>query len=191
MTNNQYEGYNMIQNIIRGAIFTCALGVSINAVAAQHTVSVGYAQTKAEDFKDLKGVNAQYRFENESPVGVVVSASYVSGDDKSNYGFGEEKAEVKSFSLLAGPAYRFNEYVSAYALAGFANVKSDYSDHEFDGSYSYSSSLTKTEFAYGAGVAVNPAQNVSVHVGYEGTKVKFEGESAKLNGFNIGVGYRF
>ncbi|MFX9841699.1 Ail/Lom family outer membrane beta-barrel protein [Acinetobacter baumannii] len=181
----------MIQNIIRGAIFTCALGMSINAVAAQHTVSVGYAQTKAEDFKDLKGVNAQYRFESESPVGVVVSTSYVSGDDKSNDGFGEEKAEVKSFSLLAGPAYRFNEYVSAYALAGFANVKGDYSEREFDGSYSYSESITKTSFAYGVGVAVNPVQNVSVHVGYEGTKVKFNGESAKLNGFNIGVGYRF
>lgn len=182
----------MIQNIIRGAIFTCALGVSINAIAAQHTVSVGYAQTKAEDFKDLKGVNAQYRFENQSLLGAVVSTTYVSGDENSNYGSSVEKAEVKYFSLLAGPAYRFNEYVSAYALAGFANIKSSYSEHELDGSYSYSDSLTKTSFAYGVGVAVNPMQNVAVNVGYEGTKFKGdEGDSAKLNGFNISVGYRF
>ncbi|WP_333669822.1 Ail/Lom family outer membrane beta-barrel protein [Acinetobacter guillouiae] len=181
----------MIHTIIRSAIVTCTLGVSINAIAAEHTVSVGYAQTKADDFKDLKGINAQYRFEKEYPVGLVVSTSYVSGDEKSNYGYGEEKAEVKSFSLLAGPAYRFNQYVSAYALAGFANVKSNYSDREFDGSYSYSDNLTKTSFAYGVGIAVNPVQNISLYAGYEGTKVKFEGESAKLNGFNVGVGYRF
>lgn len=182
----------MIKDIIRSVVVTCALGVSINAVADQHTVSVGYAQTKVEDFKNLKGVNVQYHYENESQLDVAVSTSYLSGKETENYNFGKSKGEVRYFSALTGPSYRFNEYVSAHILAGFANIKASYNEHDYSGYYNYSESVTKTSFAYGAGVVINPVQDISVNVGYEGTNFKgYEGETAKLNGFNIGVGYSF
>ncbi|ECI2922651.1 outer membrane beta-barrel protein, partial [Salmonella enterica subsp. enterica serovar Enteritidis] len=45
----------------------------------------------------------------------------------------------------------------------------------------------RTGFAWGAGVQFNPVENVVIDLGYEGSKVG----AAKLNGVNVGVGYRF
>ncbi len=45
-------------------------------------------------------------------------------------------------------------------------------------------------FRINAGIIVNPMANLSITAGYEGTNVDLEG-SRKINGFNIGVGYRF
>lgn len=69
-----------------------------------------------------------------------------------------------------------------------ADVESSY---KAQGYYEYeSASTTKTNFAYGAGIVINPIKNVSVNLGYEGTKIDMNG-SHSINGFNLGVGYRF
>ncbi|EEV2005100.1 outer membrane beta-barrel protein, partial [Escherichia coli] len=44
--------------------------------------------------------------------------------------------------------------------------------------------------AYAAGVIINPWGNMSVNVGYEGTKADIYGKHS-VNGFTVGVGYRF
>lgn len=165
----------MLNKTLKYSLLLAVTALSSTAFA-ESTVSVGYAYSKIEDVK-LKGVNAQYRYEWDSPVSVVVSASHLKGDEKWNTGH----ADVKYTSLLAGPAYRFNDMVSVYGVAGFA--KSTIDEREYNSRYE----VSKTSFAYGAGVEVNPVSNLSVHLGYEGTKV---GE-AKAKGFNIGVGYRF
>lgn len=182
-----------MKNTIVTLFLACISGISINAMAADHTVSVGYANIKADDFKNLKGVNAQYRYETQSPWGAVVSSTYVSGKEDTQYDVDEvEHAKVTYFSLLAGPSYRFNEYVSLYALAGFAQTKSSYDFYDYGFNYSEHNSLKKTSVAYGIGMSVNPVENIAVNVGYEGTRFKgFEDQTAKLNGFNISVGYKF
>lgn len=182
----------LVKNICLGLL----LGVvaSTSAVAANHTVSLGYGQSKISDsdgLKDLNGVNAQYRFENQTPWGGVVSASYLTGDKTISEEGGRVKIDAKYFSLLAGPSYRFNEYVSAYALAGFSHVKGENDERDYDGSYHSIEKGSDTGFAYGVGVSVNPVQNIAINLGYEGTKIKDSGDSLKLNGFNISVGYRF
>lgn len=78
-----------------------------------------------------------------------------------------------------GPSYRVNEFVSLYGLAGTAHGKIKASGTDFKES--------ATGFAYGAGVQIAPAANWTVDIGYEGSGIK----EAKLNGFNIGLGYRF
>ena len=50
---------------------------------------------------------------------------------------------------------------------------------------------SKTAFAYGLGVAINPVENISVNIGYEGTRSKYYDQKMNFNGFNIGVGYKF
>ena len=171
-----------------------------NALADHHTVSVGYAQSKIEDFKNIRGVNVQYRYEWDSPLSVIGSFSYMKGDDsyseQNNYSGNveryNEKVDAKYYSLMAGPAYRINDYVSFYGLIGVARTrvkdKATYQSQyvKYSGSYSES----KASFAYGAGVVVNPISNLSVSVGYEGTRVKYNDDFA-INGFNIAVGYRF
>lgn len=185
----------MLKKVMGLAILSCGLGLAVNASAAEHTVSLGYAQMKAKggDSDDLKpkGVNAQYRFETESPVGVIASMTYASDKSSSTEENYKESSKGRYFSLLAGPAYRFNEYVSVYGLLGFANTKVDYNESE--PGYSYSSETTDTSFAYGAGVAINPVQNVAVNIGYEGATLKAKGDydRTKLNGFNLSVGYKF
>ncbi|WP_156964249.1 Ail/Lom family outer membrane beta-barrel protein, partial [Trabulsiella guamensis] len=47
-----------------------------------------------------------------------------------------------------------------------------------------------TSFAYGFGVTFNPVDNLSINAGYEGTQANLDGNRS-INGFNVGVGYRF
>ncbi|EIR4670723.1 outer membrane beta-barrel protein, partial [Escherichia coli] len=61
---------------------------------------------------------------------------------------------------------------------------------ESDGYLSESVSKKSTDFAYAVGVIINPWGNMSVNVGYEGTKADIYGKHS-VNGFTVGVGYRF
>lgn len=164
---------------------SCAL-LTTTTFAEKHTLSLGYAQTDVQDVMDLDGVSLQYRYENESPLGFVSTLSYQTGeenweDDDESYG----KLEAKHLTILGGPAYRFNNFISAYAVGGLAHTKIE--DRNMSPGYSESYELTETNFAYGAGVIINPTEQLAINIGYEGTKV----DSVKLDGFNISAGYRF
>lgn len=183
------------------ALVSC--GVSSFAHADNQTVSLGYAQSKVQDYKNIRGVNLQYRYEWDSPISVVGSFSYMTGDktwseyDEAN-DYYHQKTDVKSYSLLAGPAYRFNDMVSVYGLVGVSHIKAkaDYSWVNSvggdlpSGHAEGSESVKSTSLAYGVGVIVNPTENFAVNVGYEGTRADLDGHTS-LNGFNVGVGYRF
>lgn len=156
---------------------------------------MGYAQSKVQDFKNIKGVNAQYRYEWDSPISVIGSLSYMSGSvESTDYvpfldSSLKTKENMKYWSVLVGPAYRFNDYVSAYVAGGLAHtkVKADIylDDYHMDGS------KRNNNFAYGAGIIVNPTENIVINAGYEGSRAHIAGEKFNINGFNIGVGYRF
>lgn len=185
-----------INNVCLSGILISACVSSQAAFADNHTVSVGYAQSKVQDFKNLRGVNVQYRYEWDSPFSVLGSFSYMKGDEsyslRENDSGYDGKTDVKYYSLLAGPAYRINDYVSLYGLAGFAHTKVEDKTTYLTG-YRETYNYSRTEFAYGAGVIVNPVDYVSVSVGYEGSKTKSgeAGGSHSINGFNLAVGYRF
>lgn len=180
------------------AVFVAVSLASGAALADNHTVSLGYAQSKVENFKNIRGVNAQYRYEWDSPLSVIGSFTYMSGDDDQKYYVDSDSVknhiDVKYYSLMAGPAYRINEYVSLYALGGVAHTKADVDTkwvNAGDG-YTQKDSLSEksTSFAYGAGVQFNPTDALAVNVGYEGTNADIDG-SHSINGWNVGVGYRF
>lgn len=120
------------------------------------------------------------------------------GDEEHNYllsGYSvNNRINAKYYSLLVGPAYRINEYVSLYALGGvtyvkatgkmrWINVDDDYVNHE-------NISEKSTSFAYGLGVIFNPVDYLSINAGYEDTQANLN-ENNSINGFNVGVGYRF
>lgn len=180
------------------AVFVAASLASGAALADNQTVSLGYAQSKVENFKNIRGVNAQYRYEWDSPLSVIGSFTYMSGDDDQKYYVDSDSVknhiDVKYYSLMVGPAYRINEYVSLYALGGVAHTKADVDTkwvNAGDG-YTQKDSLSEksTSFAYGAGVQFNPTEELAVNVGYEGTNADIDG-SHSINGWNVGVGYRF
>lgn len=169
----------------------CSLFASSAVLADNHSFSVGYAQSMVKNFEHIKGVNAQYRYEWDSPLSLLTSMTYMSGSDS----FQNEdlmmkgKADVKYFSLMAGPAYRLNDYVSAYVAGGLSHSKSKYEINMFG--ESFDETKRTTNFAYGAGVIINPTENIVINAGYEGSRTKLSDERLAINGFNVGVGYRF
>lgn len=172
-------------------LITAGILASVStAQAGINSLSMGYAQSRVEHFEDLRGINLKYRYETEMPVGVITSFSYLSGDKEHFSGFtgGEgwrQNLKFKQWSLLAGPALRVNKFASLYALVGAGSGKAELKLHNTMTDEKISK--RRTGFAWGAGVQFNPMNNVVIDVGYEGNKI----DNVKLNGFNIGVGYRF
>ncbi|ECJ2577670.1 hypothetical protein C2K18_20185 [Salmonella enterica] len=139
-------------------------------------------------------VNLKYRYEAQTPLGLMASFSWQSGKRGESGGIPggmswRDDVKATYWSLMAGPAVRVNELVSLYALAGAgtgrAEVKERISMPGYNGRFT--GSERRTGFAWGAGVQFNPVENVVIDLGYEGSKVG----AAKLNGVNVGVGYRF
>ncbi|MFC6053291.1 hypothetical protein A6M14_10030 [Acinetobacter sp. Ac_877] len=170
-----------------------AMTASSYTFADNHSFSLGYAQSKISDL-DLKGVNAQYRYEWNSPFSLISSVSYLKGDVSEQDGLDVYKTDVKYFTYMMGPAYRFNNYVSIYATTGISNIKLKSTDFTIGGTTEPAdpTKTSKTELAYGAGLIVNPTRNFTVNLGYEGTNLKFADElRIKVNGWNASIGYRF
>lgn len=177
-------------------IFGCLISSSA-ALAENQTVSIGYAQSKLQKFNHIKGVNIQYRYETNTPVGLLASATYLSGSkdytNSEDVGSQYVDNDTKSFSIQTGPVYRLNSFASLYTTVGVSRtkIKQDYNVSVPEESYSTNVSYYSTAFAYGAGVIINPTSKLSVNAGYEGSRATFDEYHFKLNGFNVGVGYRF
>ncbi len=146
---------------------------------ARNTVSLGYAQTNAKHDDETmkpKGANLKYRYEFDSQLGVVTSLTYTSKKISEN----DKTTKLTYGSLMVGPSFRFNEYVSAYATIGAARGK-----HEITGSTSDTAS--KNAMAYGAGLQFNPMENVAIDASYEYSKIN----DMKAGTWVLGVGYYF
>ena len=169
-------------------LLAAAVSLAASSVFADtQTASVGYAQTDVSHGLKTKGANVQYRYEWQSPVSLLTSASYQTGDKRFNHATGYDKWDVDYYSFLAGPAYRFNDLVSVYALGGVAHGKGEHTYHTNNRPAIPVDNPKDTSVAYGAGLIINPQPNLSLNVGYEGTRLK----KYDFNGFNVGVGYRF
>ena len=177
------------------------MGITAPAMADAQTVSLGYAQAKVADFKNIAGVNLKYRYEWDSPLSLMTSFTYMSGsksfEDKAGLDYSRGNGDVKYYSLAAGPAWCISDTVSVYGLVGVnvnkTTVSSTWREVSF-GSYqegSLQESRSKGAVMYGAGVQINPLANWSVDIGYEGSRVDLGGSKHSINGFNLGVGYRF
>ncbi|WP_125451890.1 Ail/Lom family outer membrane beta-barrel protein [[Enterobacter] lignolyticus] len=161
-----------------------------SAMAESQTVSIGWAHSSIEDANDLNGVNLQYRYEFNSSWGLMGSFTWMEGDETVRGGFYKSDVKEKYYSLMAGPTWRINDWASLYGALGFANT--DVKEHiRYDGGYSGEHSENVTSLAWGAGVMFNPVENLSLNVGYEGTNADYWGKTHAINGFSVGVGYRF
>ncbi|WP_034913609.1 MULTISPECIES: Ail/Lom family outer membrane beta-barrel protein [Erwinia] len=156
--------------IIAGMMMSGVL-FSMPVSAESQTISLGYAQSEVEDFKDISGISAKYRYEgNASAVGLIGSFNWLSGE-KSN-------VNVRHYALMLGPAWRLNDLFSLYATGGVSWSRATF------GSYG---SESKSAFAWGAGAQFDVTHNIAIDVGYQGGDI-FDSSS---HGFNLGVGYRF
>ncbi|WLS79984.1 Ail/Lom family outer membrane beta-barrel protein [Erwinia pyri] len=193
-----------MKKMIVGIVLAGSVMTSPLATADRQTVSLGYAHSKIQDMGNLNGVNLQYRYEWNSPLSIIGSFSYMKGDDSDVYHDAandsyKTRFKTKYYSLLAGPAYRINDYVSVYGLLGAAFTKTD-GRYEWRnsvgadaavGHLTIEGSAHSTNLAWAAGVAINPIDNLSVNIGYEGSRTELNGSDKSINGFNVGIGWRF
>lgn len=188
-------------------LLTAALLSSLGAMAAAQadtqSITAGYAQAKVQDFKNINGVNLKYRYEWESALSLMTSFSYMSGSENYTYNAARDiidnNTDVKYYSLAAGPAWRINELVSVYGLLGasYSKVKYNYNWKNYQGGNTYedmgrySGKNDSTSLVYSAGVQINPVENMVIDLAYEGSNLDDGVSDHSVNGFNIGVGYRF
>jgi putative virulence related protein PagC len=182
------------------SLFILSLMPAVSQAGTQ-TASLGWAHSEMSSLDSLNGVNLKYRYETASPLSVIGSFTWLKGDQKFVSYAGrdriENKADVKSYSLMAGPAWRLNEYISFYGLLGVNNVKADVRSRWFNWQSTFADKgyLTenhkKTAIAYGVGIQLNSLENIAVDIGYEGSTFEMAGKDYHLNGFNLAVGYRF
>lgn len=197
----------MNKNISLAVCLIAALGQSSFTFADEQAVTVGYAQSNMQHVGPLRGANATYRYEWESPVSIITSLTYLHDKESHSDGYANKHESLENtnsrkvdyWSLAAGPAYRINDVVSVYSLVG-----ANYTKLDDDASSVYKNhcrcTITRTKdnnddhdvsLMYGAGVQVNVSRSVVINAGYEGTNSKLDGRHYAINGFNVGMGYRF
>lgn len=175
----------MIKNNAVLLFLALACAGTARATEHQNNVSLGYALTHMSGSAvsgNAAGLNSRYlRSLSGTPWGIVASLAWTKA------GFSNIGGNVSYTSLLAGPSYRFHEYVRAYALLGAAGGRVSLSD----------GSECAWSPAYGVGVQFLPADNWSVDVSWEysqfDVKNQWAGRTASLKSdtWILGVGYRF
>lgn len=183
---------NINKKLLALSVVLAALGNCAIAQADTQTISLGYAIAKAKGVNNIRGATAKYHYQSNDALGYIGSLTYMGSGNKDNsfYHDGdvyEGKSKVNYFSLLAGPSYRVNEYISFYGLVGIGMGKNQWFASNKSTAIKVSDTQRASAIAYGAGVQIAPAANWTVDVGYEGAAFK----DTKLNGFNLGLGYRF
>ncbi|KFD22545.1 Ail/Lom family outer membrane beta-barrel protein [Tatumella ptyseos] len=193
--------------LFMASVLTACLGMSTQVLASDQTVSLGYAHSNInmgidmgmEGIKNLNGVNVKYRYDWGSPLSVISSFTYLNSNTKKSFDMGDIvniNMDVKYFSLSAGPAYRLNSWLSVYGLLGI-NYNKSHATSTWESITGSNRSTdqdlqsTKTFLMYGAGVQINPIDNIAIDIGYEASSVNISDKKFTTNGFNIGVGYRF
>ncbi len=176
------------------------------ANAERHTISLGYAQSKTnvskkldnpfttglssssqftDGLNDLTGINFKYRFEFTPQVGIIASYTYSHSENDLNInGINLASAELDYNSFMAGPVFRLNDHISAYAMLGLA-----YSEFDVDhGNYSRRNYYKDDAgLATGVGLQFNPIPNMAIDLSYEHANM----DELKFNTWVIGAGYRF
>ncbi|WP_349887415.1 Ail/Lom family outer membrane beta-barrel protein [Pantoea ananatis] len=173
-----------------------------NAERKKHTVSLGYVYTDVSGgiknkYTDSRtgavsevidsmnwqdGLSLKYRYEKTESWGGIVSLT------NSSRKLGEKNAtkELTYSSLMAGPAYRFNDYISTYAVAGISK-----------GEYKFNDGIKNKEHSSrglvsGVGVQINPVEALSLDLGYEYSRIKYQSNiSGSYSSWIVSAGYRF
>ncbi|ENM5750572.1 outer membrane beta-barrel protein [Vibrio mimicus] len=177
----------MKKTIAIAALMTASFHV-VNANAADHTFSIGYAQTDISRLNDdLKGLALKYRYE-PGRLGLLVGLTGTALDDITSITAVNNQIVLNSVertygSFHIGPTYRFNDMISGYATLGYATYKV-----EGKSGKSVTGSIEDSSFAFGTGLEMNLTQHISVNGGVEYSEHLFD--STALT-YTVGLGYRF
>lgn len=154
----------------------------------------GVATVYADGYSGAGGVSARYRYEISDDWGFIGSFAY----SKTNYSSSlilnvdnttskfKHDANGEYMSLMIGPTYRLNDYLSVYGLVGFGYKNANF-DLEVTKYGKRSFSRSETDLAYGVGMQLNIYKDITLDAGYE----QSGSGDWKTNAWTIGIGYKF
>lgn len=155
------------------------------------TLSAGYAQLKMEGQNPMHGGTISLRQEVNQQFGILITGSYAQKDydlDKPVKEFLKD-VDTRYYSVMAGPTLRLNDYLSVYGTAGISQIQmKNIKGVDLNGK------IKKNAFSWGAGLIINPAEMVSISLGYENSRYKIKELSDSkivMDGFIANIGYRF
>lgn len=189
------------------AMITCSVTMAYGS-HERPTMSLGYEQGHIRGFGELKGGNFRFQYENGKPWGVMGSLTAMKSNwqdeftscrqvDKScreNYRKDhalDKKAEY--YSVMAGPTYRLTDNLSVFALGGISHSRVEFPARGVtpvspsDNPHGQSSN----QYAYSTGITLNPADNLALTAGYEGSRASFDDKKHPVKSVFLDVGYRF
>lgn len=159
--------------------------------------------------KNPQGINIKYRYEITDELGVITSFTWTrsmtnsqtfidvkpvdnSRTIKNPAASARTDIRANYWSLLAGPSWRFNQYISLYAMGGMgvAKVTADLKIKDninSAGGFSESNSIKKTSPAWAAGAQFNLNESVTLDVAYEGSG----SGDWRTSGVTAGIGLKF
>lgn len=167
------------------------IGLSICNIAnakEKNTLSVGYAQSYAKIYdsnEDARGINLKYHHELDNVIGVMGSFTYT--EENFNRYNSLIRGDINYLSLLAGPSFKINDYISAYALAGLARGKSVIDVRSSSKNIAVHYDNRKTSLSGSIGFQMNPMPNWIIDTSLEYARVM--GTNVKT--WSVGLGYRF
>ncbi|MGL4829585.1 MAG: Ail/Lom family outer membrane beta-barrel protein [Vibrio sp.] len=177
----------MKKTIAIAALITASFQV-VNVNAADHTFSVGYAQTDIKGLNDdLKGLALKYRYE-PGRLGLLVGLTGTALNESTTVTIVNNQVVINSFdrtygSIHIGPTYRFNDVMSGYATLGYATYKA-----ERKSGSTVTSGFEDSSFAAGAGIELNLTQSFVLNGGVEYSEHLFNSNALT---YTAGLGFRF
>lgn len=169
--------------------------------AAEHSLSLGYTRAKLDSVK-VDGADIKYRFEWGSPWSVIGSFSFQTkntgliSDNSQGIKSGENK--IKIGSLMAGPAWRFNEFFSLYGMAGLNKLKlhqqwkmNQANSNGTQSSEQFSDSFHHLSPGISVGTQINPLNSVVVDLSYSVSRPKVYDAHYDLSAVSLGIGVKF
>ena len=169
--------------------------------AAEHSLSLGYTQAKMDSVK-FHGAEIKYRFEWGSPWSVISAFSYQTEKrgfmDANQREIFDGSTRIKTGSLMAGPAWRFNEFFSLYAMAGLNKVKMHQQwklkqpgNSVTQATEQYSDTFHHLTPVVSVGTQINPLSSVVVDLSYAVSRPKIHNGHTDLSVISLGIGVKF
>ncbi len=183
------------------ALMAALLTGTTTANAAEHSLSLGYSQAKMDSVK-FHGAEIKYRFEWGSPWSVIGAFSYQTERrgfmDDNQGGIFDGSTRVSAGALMAGPAWRFNEFFSLYAMAGLNKVKmhqqwklKQSGNSGTQATEQYTDTFHHLAPVVSVGTQINPLSSVVVDLSYAVSRPKVYNGHSDLSVIGLGVGVKF
>lgn len=180
--------------MIRTTLSIVLAGMSAPVFAGIHTLFAGYTNVKPRGSDALHGLRLTDLYEINNEWGVITSLAYASRSKQVNANADYLQLENRYRSIMVGPAYRLTHRFSVYGQLGMATMENSLTPN-VDKFRNYHLTYDHSALALGAGVIVNPINNMAIAAGFETSRFQPPAGEDKgkvsFNTFNLNIGYRF